>query len=49
MVISLSDLVAERIAPAYSSSMAMLFWGEPIPTYDVDVLVFMPGASGLRG
>jgi|SRR5882672_12698242 len=28
---------------AVAGAMAMVFWAEPIPTYDLDVLVFLPG------
>jgi hypothetical protein len=28
---------------AVADAMAMVFWAEPIPTYDLDVLVFFPG------
>jgi hypothetical protein len=28
---------------AIAGAMAMVFWAEPIPTYDLDVLVFLPG------
>jgi hypothetical protein len=28
---------------AVAGAMAMVFWAEPIPTYDLDVLVFFPG------
>lgn len=28
---------------AVAEAMAMVFWAEPIPTYDLDVLVFLPG------
>src|SRR5438093_5658477 len=27
---------------AVAGAMAMVFWAEPIPTYDLDVLVFLP-------
>lgn len=30
---------------AIAGAMAILFWIEPIPTYDLDVLVFLPGAE----
>ena len=32
---------------AVSGAMAMLFWAEPVPTYDLDVLVFMPARGSL--
>jgi len=28
---------------AVAGAMAMMFWAEPIPTYDLDVLVLLPG------
>lgn len=31
---------------AIAGAMALLFWIEPIPTYDLDVLVFLPSTSG---
>lgn len=31
---------------AVAGAMALLFWIEPIPTYDLDVLVFLPQSSG---
>lgn len=31
---------------AIAGAMALLFWTEPIPTYDLDVLVFLPPTSG---
>jgi hypothetical protein len=31
---------------AVAGAMALLFWVEPIPTYDLDVLVFLPPADG---
>ncbi|HUP60398.1 MAG TPA: hypothetical protein VNA69_08260 [Thermoanaerobaculia bacterium] len=31
---------------AVAGAMAVLFWAEPIPTYDLDVLVFLPQTSG---
>jgi hypothetical protein len=31
---------------AVAGAMAMLFWTEPVPTLDLDILVFMPGAVG---
>ncbi len=32
---------------AIAGAMAVLFWAEPIPTYDLDVLVFMPESSSI--
>ena len=31
---------------AIAGALALLFWSEPIPTYDLDVLVFLPESSG---
>ena len=31
---------------AVAGAMAMVFWAEPIPTFDLDVLVFLPGDEG---
>jgi hypothetical protein len=30
---------------AVAGAMALMFWTEPVPTYDLDVLVFLPQAS----
>ena len=30
---------------AVAGAMAMIFWSEPIPTFDLDVLVFLPGSD----
>jgi len=34
---------------AVAGAMAMAFWAEPIPTYDLDVLVFIPGDEATIG
>ncbi len=31
---------------AVAGAMAMVFWSEPVATYDLDVLVFLPQAGG---
>lgn len=31
---------------AIAGAMALVFWSEPVPTYDLDVLVFMPPGEG---
>jgi hypothetical protein len=31
---------------AVAGAMAVLFWAEPIPTYDLDVLIFLPSSGG---
>jgi hypothetical protein len=28
---------------AVAGAMAMVFWAEPVPTFDLDVLIFLPG------
>ena len=30
---------------AVAGAMAILFWTEPVPTFDLDVLVFLPGSG----
>jgi len=38
----------ERVIEDYAiaGAMAVLFWAEPIPTYDLDVLVWLPSGGG---
>ena len=31
---------------AVAGAMAILFWTEPVPTYDLDVLVLLPASPG---
>ena len=31
---------------AIAGAMALIFWTEPVPTFDLDVLVFLPGDEG---
>ena len=31
---------------AITGAMALVFWTEPVPTYDLDVLVFLPPSGG---
>ena len=31
---------------AVAGAMAIVFWTEPVPTYDLDVLVWLPASSG---
>lgn len=31
---------------ALAGAMAILFWTEPVPTFDLDVLVFLPASGG---
>jgi len=37
------DVIAEY---AIGGAMAMVFWAEPVATYDLDVFVLLPAASG---
>lgn len=41
----LNDMKHDGILDDYAiaGAMAMVFWAEPIPTFDLDVLVFLPG------
>jgi hypothetical protein len=41
----LNDMKSTGVVEDYAvaGAMAMVFWAEPIPTYDLDVLVFLPG------
>lgn len=45
---ALNEMKREGVIAEYAiaGAMALLFWTEPIPTYDLDVLVFLPHASG---
>lgn len=45
---ALNELKAEGVVSDYAiaGALALLFWSEPIPTYDLDVLVFLPETSG---
>jgi hypothetical protein len=44
----LNDMKADHVISEYAiaGALALLFWSEPIPTYDLDVLVFLPETSG---
>src|SRR4051812_32864216 len=44
----INEMKAERIIDDYAiaGAMALLFWIEPIPTFDLDVLVILPQAAG---
>src|SRR6185369_9279142 len=44
----LNEMKADDVIRDYAvaGAMALLFWAEPIPTYDLDVLVFLPPDSG---
>lgn len=45
---ALNQMKADGVLTEYAvaGAMALLFWVEPIPTYDLDVLVFLPPTSG---
>jgi hypothetical protein len=45
---ALNDLKGDGVVSEYAvaGALALLFWSEPIPTYDLDVLVFLPETSG---
>jgi hypothetical protein len=45
---AVNSLKAEGVVEDYAiaGAMAILFWTEPVPTYDLDVLVFLPGSTG---
>jgi hypothetical protein len=44
----INDLKAARIIDDYAiaGAMALVFWIEPIPTFDLDVLVLLPESDG---
>ena len=45
----LNDMKGSGVVEDYAvaDAMAMVFWAEPIPTYDLDVLVFLPGDEAM--
>ena len=45
---ALNDLKAEGVIEEYAvaGALAIVFWTEPVATYDLDVLVFLPGEEG---
>jgi hypothetical protein len=45
---ALNSIKGERVIEDYAvaGAMAMVFWTEPVPTYDLDVLVLLPAAHG---
>ncbi len=45
---ALNELKGDGVVSEYAiaGALALLFWSEPIPTYDLDVLVFLPETSG---
>jgi hypothetical protein len=44
----LNSMKAEGVIEEYAiaGAMALVFWTEPVPTWDLDVLVFLPAAAG---
>ena len=46
---ALNDMKAEGVIEEYAvaGALAIVFWTEPVPTWDLDVLVFLPGEEGL--
>jgi hypothetical protein len=46
---AVNSLKSEGVVEDYAiaGAMALLFWTEPVPTYDLDVLVFLPGPTGV--
>ena len=44
----LNEMKQSRVVEDYAvaGAMALVFWTEPIPTFDLDVLVFLPGDEG---
>jgi len=44
----LNDMKQARVVEDYAvaGAMAMVFWAEPVPTFDLDVLVFLSGGEG---
>jgi len=48
-LIAVGQLRDEGIISEYAvgGAMAMVFWSEPVATYDLDVFVLMPARSGL--
>lgn len=45
---ALNDMKAEGVIEEYAvaGALAIVFWTEPVATYDLDVLVFLPGQEG---
>jgi hypothetical protein len=45
---ALNQLKADGVVDDYAvaGAMALMFWTEPVPTFDLDVLVFLPGETG---
>jgi hypothetical protein len=45
---ALNEMKAEGVIEEYAvaGALAIVFWTEPVATYDLDVLVFLPGEEG---
>ena len=45
---AINAMKAEGVIEEYAvaGAMALLFWTEPVPTFDLDVLVFLPPSGG---
>ena len=45
---ALNAMKAEGVIDEYAiaGAMALVFWTEPVPTWDLDVLVFLPARPG---
>ena len=45
---AVNALKDERVIETYAiaGAMALVFWTEPVPTYDLDVLVVLPASGG---
>ena len=45
---ALNELKADGVIREYAiaGAMALVFWIEPVPTYDLDVLVSLPESAG---
>jgi hypothetical protein len=45
---ALNDMKSSAIVEDYAiaGAMALVFWTEPVATFDLDVLIFMPGQAG---
>jgi hypothetical protein len=46
---AVASLKQEGVVEEYAlaGAMAIIFWTDPVPTYDLDVLVFLPEAPGM--
>jgi hypothetical protein len=45
---ALNNMKADGVIEEYAiaGALAIVFWTEPVPTYDLDVLVFLPSGGG---